>query len=573
MDYLGTVQGTSNGDVQRTDDCIVNYNGYPAYDRVLSHEVRRLGKARRKNASYTRSQSMSACQAGTYSAVEISRIRERLLRTQRHPQTGPLRHFTRSQKLTLLSLTLVDFLSFCSMSIMAPFFPKEAALKGMSQSMSGLVFSVYALVVFISSPVFGKILPHAGARFLFLSGMFVAGCCNVLFGLLDYIDQYEVYTLFCFLVRILEALGASAYATASFVFVVSIFPDNIGSVLGILETFVGLGMSVGPALGGLLYSVGGFGLPFYSLGVIMVVFVPINSLLLPPSDASDSVRKSGSFLKLMRLPSVAIVSLVIVVASNMWGFLDPTLEPHLRQFKLRPEQVGLVFLLFSGLYGLFSPLWGLLADRLNNHWSMMVVGLLLCTAGLVLLGPAPFLPFSDMLWLNLVALSLLGISVALALLPTFEALLDSAIEGGCSDDITTYSLVAGVWSCMYSLGDMIGPSLGGVLLQHFGFRYGSVVMAAMTFIVAVAAAVYFAARDAHRVLHGGSESASDGWSDSDGSDEASPLLAPEQGEAGEDVPARRPRAPSLHEESLRGSDRLLDARKHRCYTAGGACEV
>lgn len=56
--------------------------------------------------------------------------------------------------------------------------------------------------------------------------------------------------------RGLEALGASAYSTASYVFVVNAFPDSIGSVLGILETFVGLGMSVGPAIGGLLYSVG-----------------------------------------------------------------------------------------------------------------------------------------------------------------------------------------------------------------------------------------------------------------------------------------------------------------------------
>lgn len=53
----------------------------------------------------------------------------------------------------------------------------------------------------------------------------------------------------------MEALGASAYSTASYVFVVNAFPESIGTVLGILETFVGLGMSVGPAIGGLLYSV------------------------------------------------------------------------------------------------------------------------------------------------------------------------------------------------------------------------------------------------------------------------------------------------------------------------------
>lgn len=61
--------------------------------------------------------------------------------------------------------------------------------------------------------------------------------------------------IFCFFVRGLEALGASAYSTASYVYVVACFPDNIGTVLGLLETFVGLGMSMGPAIGGFLYSV------------------------------------------------------------------------------------------------------------------------------------------------------------------------------------------------------------------------------------------------------------------------------------------------------------------------------
>lgn len=61
--------------------------------------------------------------------------------------------------------------------------------------------------------------------------------------------------MYCFLIRGLEALGASAYSTATYVFVVEIFPSNIGAVLGILETFVGLGMSTGPAIGGFLYTV------------------------------------------------------------------------------------------------------------------------------------------------------------------------------------------------------------------------------------------------------------------------------------------------------------------------------
>lgn len=75
------------------------------------------------------------------------------------------------------------------------------------------------------------------------------------FSTLVLIEDTTTFTALCFAVRGVEALGASAYSTASYVFVVNAFPESIGSVLGILETFVGLGMSVGPAIGGLLYSV------------------------------------------------------------------------------------------------------------------------------------------------------------------------------------------------------------------------------------------------------------------------------------------------------------------------------
>lgn len=66
--------------------------------------------------------------------------------------------FTLGQKVALVMLAAADFMSFCSMSIMAPFYPKEAASKGMSEAMSGFIFGYYALVVFLSSPLFGKIV-------------------------------------------------------------------------------------------------------------------------------------------------------------------------------------------------------------------------------------------------------------------------------------------------------------------------------------------------------------------------------------------------------------------------------
>lgn len=97
----------------------------PEFKSAWKRGVEKRNRQRRVRERCVRSQSLPACQLIKYSAGEIRRIRERLLRTQRHPEPGPVRHFSHTQKLALTSLALVDFISFCSMSIMAPFFPKE----------------------------------------------------------------------------------------------------------------------------------------------------------------------------------------------------------------------------------------------------------------------------------------------------------------------------------------------------------------------------------------------------------------------------------------------------------------
>lgn len=225
----------------------------------------------------------------------------------------------------------------------------------------------------------------------------------------------------------------------------------------------------------------------------MVIIVPLNMYLLPViEDAGDMTDKTTSMVKLVKVPAVVVTGLVVVVISSTWSFLDPTLEPHLRKFNLSPEKVGLIFLLFSALYGISSPAWGWVADKVNNHWSMMVAGLIMSTVGLLLLGPCPLIPYIESsLWLDLLALSILGISVALALMPTFQGVLRSAIHGGCGDSLATYSVVAGIWSCMYSLGEVIGPSLGGFLLQYYGFPLTSTIMATMTFSLAIITFFFF----------------------------------------------------------------------------------
>ncbi|XP_067145121.1 MFS-type transporter SLC18B1-like [Centruroides vittatus] len=395
--------------------------------------------------------------------------------------------FTGLQKLIILCLCLVNFTSFLSMSIIAPFFPKEAEMKGMRESVSGIIFSVYALVLMVMSPIFGKLLPHVGSSFMFLSGVFVAGVCNILFGFLDKLTDLTLFTVFCFIVRIFEAVGAAAFTTASCTYVFSMFPDDIGTVFGIIETSIGIGMSLGPAIGGSLYALGGYGLPFFILGSVVVINIPISWLLLRNiSSMPNDETSSTTYLQLLSIPKVWIVCVILMTAAQTQGFLDPTLEPHMRQYNFGPGLVGLVFLLMSAAYGVFSPLTGWVTGKMNNKYPVMIVGLGIMLVSLLVLGPAPFLPFKGSVPLCLAAVTALGISFAFAFIPSFECILLAAFEKGLGDNLVTYSKVSGLWNSVYSLGEVIGPALGGILMDFFGFPQSAVILSAFCAVAMLA---------------------------------------------------------------------------------------
>ena len=168
------------------------------------------------------------------------------------------------------------------MSIMAPFFPNEASNKGMSETVSGFVFSFYALIVMISSPILGSLLPVIGAKFMLISGIFASGVSNILFGTLDRIIDLTSFTVFCFIVRATEAIGVAAFSTASYTYIMYVFPDDIGTAFGLTETCVGIGMSLGPAVGAGLYALGGYGLPFYVLGTFVLLNIPLCWYVIDP---------------------------------------------------------------------------------------------------------------------------------------------------------------------------------------------------------------------------------------------------------------------------------------------------
>ena len=90
-------------------------------------------------------------------------------------------------------------------------------------------------------------------------------------------------------------------------------------------------------------------------------------------------------------PAILIALFKVGSAAASLGFLQTTLEPHLHDIKppLSSFQVGALFMVVGGTYGLSLPLWGYLCDSKltkNSPKFVEVIGAIFITAGFLVLG-------------------------------------------------------------------------------------------------------------------------------------------------------------------------------------------
>lgn len=396
-----------------------------------------------------------------------------------------LSKFSRRQLLTLVVLSIGDFCNAICVSLQAPFYPAEAEKKGASATEYGLVFGVFELIVFAVSPFYGQHLNRIGPKVLFNGGIFTTGVSAILFGLLDKVQGHYPFIILSFVIRIVEALGNAAFLIATFAIIAKEFPENVATTFASLETCFGLGLIVGPTVGGILYQVGGYTTPFVVLGSALFLSAVMTAFVLPDHLDRDVDSKSGSSLmEVLRIPGVLLAAASIIVTSMSIGFLSATLEPHLRQFHLAPAVLGLMFVINGGTYALTAPCWGWMCDgkRLQPKVAT-IIGCVLLILGFLIIGPAPFLHLESSLWLTVTGLVLHGLGIAAQLVASFTDALRTSIAYGFPNNLETYGLISGLWTSTFALGAFIGPSVAGVLYDTLDFPRATIFIVALSAIV------------------------------------------------------------------------------------------
>ena len=335
-----------------------------------------------------------------------------------------------------------------------------------------------------------------------------------------------LFAVLSLVLRILAGAAAGCAETASFALLNQACdsPSELTTSLGIMEAVGGLGMMAGPPLGGALYDAsGGATVPFVAVGALSFPLVAVLACTLPADAMADASAPGPSVARIMLHRDGGVLLMGVVVTLGFAGFcmLEPTLETHLEATVTSSKTVvGLLFLAASAAYAITAPFLGLVVNRAGTR-AVISVGLVLVAFSFVLLGPSPVLPFKLSMGLVLGALVLLGASAGGAIMPTMEDMLETckdiapppgrqdergldgknegAVAAGREQwESSVKDVVSGTFNGMFALGEVIGPMVGGALVQGIGFPVAGTAVAGTYIALALVVLVHTIVRQQKR---------------------------------------------------------------------------
>ena len=117
--------------------------------------------------------------------------------------------------------------------------------------------------------------------------------------------------------------------------------------------------------------------------------------------------------------------------------------------------MGVVFAITTLAFGGMSPIAGKISDKAGNIPVILT--------GMFFLGCSiPTLALPDSIYLETVAMVIVGVASALTIVPTLPELARSAKE-------SSYEQIYSTFNVCYAIGNIIGPIIGGATVHAYGF--------------------------------------------------------------------------------------------------------
>ncbi|MCM8803633.1 MAG: MFS transporter [Candidatus Omnitrophica bacterium] len=362
-------------------------------------------------------------------------------------------------KKTFISTFIAQVLSIIGFSFAMPFLPffiSELGIKDISSQTywSGIILSSSGLTFTLFSPIWGHFADKYGRKVMVVRSMF--GGTLILF-LISFVKNVK-QLLIC---RLLQG-ALTGTIVASVTLVASVVPiEKSGFTLGMMQTAVSIGNSVGPFIGGFLADNFGYRNTFRIGGLI--IFVGGLLVLLFAKENMSNVKENNenvSFRDILKIKGFWIAIMIMFAVRFSNTILSPSFPLVIKEILHSPERLntitGLIIGVAAVIEGVSAAFLGFIGDNIGY------LGLTInCFTIAAIASLGHFFSYSIII---LFIFRILYVGSVAGLIPSANSIIKKLIEE------KSIGKAYGILNSISMLGLAFGPFIGGYTGKILGVR-------------------------------------------------------------------------------------------------------
>ncbi|MBE8985993.1 MFS transporter [Nostoc sp. LEGE 12450] len=226
-----------------------------------------------------------------------------------------LNTFDTELRRNLLILFTAGLLFWSSLSSLLPTLPLYIDDVGASKQEIGIVMGSFAIGLLLFRPMLGRLADERGRKIVLLIGTIVAAIAP--FG---YLATQSIGLLI--LVRIFHGISVAAFTTGYSALIADLAPaETRGEIIGYMTLATPLGLAIGPALGGYLEAISGYGILFLVsaelgffalLGIVQVINPPVHT-------QEQTEAENRNYWQILSSPQVKVPTIVMLLVGLSIG--------------------------------------------------------------------------------------------------------------------------------------------------------------------------------------------------------------------------------------------------------------
>ncbi len=325
---------------------------------------------------------------------------------------------------------------------------------------AGVATFTQAIMVAIFSPIWGGMADRYGGKLMVLRALYGSSLVFIVLGFVQHV--WHILVLFV-------VLGClSGVNTAIVTMVSAITPrERMGTAIGICQTCVFVGASVGPAIGGVLADTFSYRASIRA-GAIFMIIAGTTVFLgareprrIPAATGGQRVSPWSSIRGATLSRSLLLLIAMIFLVQFSLQMLTPVLPLFIQQLSTSSSRVATLVGIVLGAGGVASAIGAIVSGRAADRYGRRRV-LGWSTAGGAL-----------SLMLQVFATSIIPLAILRAVSGLFTGGLAASTNASIGELAPAGSRGAafGIAGSAFSLGNAFGPLLGGLLAAAVGPRF------------------------------------------------------------------------------------------------------